>query len=267
MPPNLRNAWNHAKHEARTLANAELRQERTALEQSRAQLSAAQAELERREEQWAATNAAIEKALMETRAASEALRSQLASAQGELATLRSRYDADVDKLRRSLESARLGNAAVQAEREKALQAREETWRQQRQSLEAREVAHERRFLAEFDQARQSAKRLESELAKERKRRLQGEEAAAVERKKNWAALEEAKKSDRNLRDESKAQAIELSLVRGQRESLGEKLEAVQRQLVNEAAAHVQTRATLAQAIAAVGRRSPRKRQQRSGLQK
>ena len=151
--------------------------------------------------------------------------------------------------------------------ERALEAREEAWRQERQSLEAREVAHEHRFLAEIDQARQSAKQLESELAKERKRRLQGEEAAAVERKASWAALEEAKQADGKLRDELKSQAVALSLARGQGESLGDKLEAVQRQLADEAAAHAQTRSTLAQAIAAVGQRSPPKRQQRSGSQK
>ncbi|MDN8615650.1 DNA-binding protein [Variovorax ginsengisoli] len=267
LPPDLRNAWNHAKHEARTLANEALLTESTALEQGRTQLSADQAEMARREEQWVATNAAIEKALTETRAASEALRSELASAQGELATLRSRYDADVDKLRESLESERLGNAALRTEREKAIQAREEVWRQERQSLAAREVAHERRFLAEIDQARQSAKQLESELAKERKRRLQGEEAAAVERKTSWAALEEAKQADRDLRDELKAQAVALSLARGQAENLGEKLAAVQLQLSNEAAVHIQTRAALAQAIAAVGQRSPSKRQLRSASQK
>lgn len=266
LPANLRSAWNHAKHEALTLATQMLQEDRAALEQGRAQLSADQAEMTRREDQWVATNTAIEKALTETRAASEALRSELVSAQGELATLRSRYDADVEKLRKSLESERLGLVAVRAEREKALQAREEAWRQERQSLEAREVAHERRFLAEIDQARQSAKQLESELAKERKRRVQGEEAAAVERKTSWAALEELKQADRNLRDEMKSQAVGISLARGQVESLGEKLAAVQLQLVSEAAAHEQTRATLAQAIAAVGQRAPPKRQ-RSGLQK
>jgi hypothetical protein len=71
LPPNLRSAWNHAKHEARTFANQELQEERKALEQGRALLSADQAELARREEHWAATNASIEKALTETREASE----------------------------------------------------------------------------------------------------------------------------------------------------------------------------------------------------
>lgn len=267
LPGNLRSAWNHAKHEALTLAKQVLQEDRAALEQGRVQLSADQAEMARREEQWVATNSAIEMALTETRAASEALRSELVSAQGELATLRGRYDADVDKLRKSLESERLGNAALRTEREKALQAREDTWRQERQRLEAREVAHERRFLGEIDQARLSAKQLETELAKERKRRLQGEEAAAVERKTGWAALEEAKQADRNLRGELKSQAVALSLARGQAENLGEKLAALQLQLANEAAAHVQTRAALAQAIAAVGQRSHSKRQLRRGSQK
>jgi hypothetical protein len=55
--------------------------------------------------------------------------------------------------------------------------------------------------------------------------------------------------------------------RGQEERLGEKLGAVRRQLADEAAMHAQARATLAQAIAAVGQRSPKMRQQRSVRQK
>ncbi|MBT2321079.1 DNA-binding protein [Variovorax paradoxus] len=231
LPPNLRSAWNQAKT--------------------------------KREEQWAAATAAIEQALAETRDASEALRGELASAQAELASLRGRYDTDVDKLQNSLESERFANATIRAEHERALQAREGTWRQERERLEAREIAHEHRFLAEVDQARQSAKVLEAELAKERKRRLQVEEAAAVERKTHWVALEEAKQQDRKLRDELKSQAIALTQARGQGESLGEKLAAVRQQLADEAATHAQARATLAQAIAAVGQRMPKKRAQGS----
>jgi hypothetical protein len=55
------------------------------------------------------------------------------------------------------------------------------------------------FLAEVDQARKNAKLLEADLTKERKRRLQVEEAAAVERTTSWVALEEAKRSERKLR--------------------------------------------------------------------
>lgn len=223
LPPNLRSAWNHGKHEARTLANQALQEERAALEQGRAQLSADQAELAKREEQWVVTNAAIEKALAETREASEALRGELASAQGELAALRSRYDTDVDKLQQSLESERCANATSRAEHGRALQAREDTWRQEKERLEAREIAHERRFLAEVDQARQGAKVLEAELAKERRRRLQVEEAAAVERKTHWVALDEAKQLERKLREELQSQAVALAQTRAQGEVLASNL--------------------------------------------
>jgi hypothetical protein len=267
LPPNLRSAWNHAKHEARTLANQALLNERMALEQGRAQLCADQAELARREEQWAATNAAIEKALAETHDASEALRSELASAQGELASLRSRFNTEVDKLQESLGSERRANETMRAEHARALQTREDTWRQERERLEAREIAHERRFLAEVDQARQSAKLLEIEVAKERKRRLQVEEAAAVERKTHWVALEDAKKAERKLREELQSQAIALTQTRAQEEGLSQQLEAVRRQLADEAATHAQARATLAQAIAAMAQRLPKKRGQGSVRQK
>lgn len=59
LPPNLRTAWNHAKLEARTLANEALMEERTALEQGRVQLSADQAEMARREEQWVGIGVSI----------------------------------------------------------------------------------------------------------------------------------------------------------------------------------------------------------------
>ncbi|MBT2324890.1 DNA-binding protein [Variovorax paradoxus] len=182
LPPNLRSAWNHAKNEARTIANQALLEERAALEQGRAQLCADQAELAKREEQWVATTAAIEKALTETRDASEALRGELASAHGELGRLHGRYSTDVDKLQESLASERRLNETLRVEHARALEARKDTWQRERERLEAREIAHERRFLAEVDQARQSAKLLETELAKERKRQLQIGEEAAVERK-------------------------------------------------------------------------------------
>jgi len=237
------------------LANQSLQEDRTALEQSRAQLCADQAELARREEQWAATTAAIEKALAETRDASEALRSELASAQSELASLRQRYDTDVDRLQAFLSSERRANATMRADHERALQDRENTWRQERERLEAREIAHERRFLAEVDQARQEAK--------ERKRRLQIGEEAAVERKTHWVALEEAKQLERKLREELQSQAVALAQTRAQGEGLGEQLAAVRGQLAKEAATHAEVRAALAQAIAAVAQRSPRKRGQGS----
>ncbi|MDM0037039.1 DNA-binding protein [Variovorax sp. J22P271] len=259
LPPNLRSAWNHAKHEARTLAIQTLREEREALEQGRAQLSADQAEFAKRAEHWVATNAAIEKALTETRDVSETLRGELAFAQAELAALRSRYDSDVDKLQQALDVERHANATSRAEHERALQAREDTCRQEKGRLEAREIAHERRFLAEVDQARQSAKLLETEFAKEKKHRFQVEEGAAAERKAHWIALEEARQVERKLREELQSQAVALTQERGQVESLSDKLEAVRQQLTEEAAMHTQARTALAQAIAAVAQRLPKKR--------
>ncbi|MDM0116289.1 hypothetical protein QTI66_29455 [Variovorax sp. J22R133] len=235
--------------------------ERAVLELGRAHLSADQAELMNREEQLAATNAAIEKALAETRDASEALRGELALVQGELVKLRSRYDTDVDKLRDSLASERCANESTQAENERTLRTREDRWREECERLEAREAAHERRFLTEVDQARQGAKLLESELAKERKCRLQVEEEGAVDRKTHWAALEEAKRSERKLREELQSQAIALTQTRAREHGLGEQIESMRRQLAAEAATHAQARAALAQAIAAVAQRTSKRRGQ------
>jgi len=103
--------------------------------------------------------------------------------------------------------------------------------------------------------------LETDLAKERKRRLQIGEEAAVERKTHWVALEEAKQLERKLRDDLQSQAVALARTRAQEEALGEQLAAVRGQLAEEAATHAQARSTLAQAIAAVAQRSPKKRGQ------
>lgn len=138
---------------------------------------------------------------------------------------------------------------------------------ERERLEARKTAHERRLLAEVDQARHSAKVLEAELVKKKMRRLQVEEAAVVELKTHWVALEEAMQAVRELPEELHSQAVALTHARGQEESLGEKLDAVRRQPADEAAMHAQARATLAQAIAAVAQRLPKQRGQGSVPQK
>lgn len=261
LPSDLRSAWNDAKHEARTLANQALQEERAALAQGRAQLSADQAELAKREEQWSATAAAIDKALAESREASAALRGELALAQSELVHLRSRYDNDVDQLRASLTAARQAHETMRSEHGRTLEAREAAWLKERERLEAREAAHERRFLAEVDQARQSARLLETELAKERKRRVQAEEAATAERTAQRVSLAEARTLERQLREELQSQGVSLAQANGKVERLGEQLATVRQQLAGEAATHAQARATLAEALAAAAQRASRRRGQ------
>jgi hypothetical protein len=99
LPPSLRGAWNHAKHEARAIADQALQDERAALAQSKEQLSLDQAALVARGEQMTAAKADLEASLAGTHHTCDALRAELAQAQNEIAALRSRYESEVEKLR------------------------------------------------------------------------------------------------------------------------------------------------------------------------
>lgn len=254
LPTDLRSAWNHAKHEARTLATQALQDERVALEQGRAQLLADQDSLAAREAQWVAAHTAIEQALAETRAASEALRIELTTTQSELIELRRRAAHEVETLREQVGKLRQANESLRGEHARTLEAHEAAWRQERESLQAREAAHEKRFLAEVDRARQGVKALEAEMAKEKKRRTQLEDAWGTERAALGAALQEARGVERELRKELQAQVGELSRAQTHCEALEERLGEAGLRLTEEKAAHIAARSALAQAIAAVGQK-------------
>ena len=254
LPTDLRIAWNHAKHEARTLATQALQGERVALEQGRAQLLADQAALTAREAQWTAAQVTVEQALAETRAALEALRAELTTSQNELAALRRSAAQELKTLREQVGNLRQANEALRGEHARALESREAGWRQERESGQAREAAHEKRFLAEVDRARQSVKTLETEMAKEKKRRAQLEDASGAERASLGAALQEARSMERGLRKELQEKEGELSRAQAQCQALEEKLGAAGQQLSEEKAEHRAARIALAQAIAAVGQK-------------
>ena len=137
MPPNLRSAWIHAKHEARILANETLQEERVVLEHDMAKLATDEAALATREQQWGASKAAIEEALTETREVSEALRSELAGARKELADLRRRATQEVDQPREALVRANRAQETLRDEHARALEAREADWRDERERARPR----------------------------------------------------------------------------------------------------------------------------------
>ncbi|CAN7725183.1 hypothetical protein LJR290_006160 [Variovorax sp. LjRoot290] len=108
------------------------------------------------------------------------------------------------------------------------------------------------MLAEVDRARQTAKALESELAREQQRRVKGEEAAAKrlegELEKLHQVREAARHAEAGLREQLAAQGIELAQARTQAEALGASVEALQGRIDDEKASHEQTRRMLAEAL-------------------
>ncbi|SCK54387.1 replication region DNA-binding N-term [Variovorax sp. HW608] len=265
LPPSLRGAWNHAKHEARAIADQALQDERAALEQSREQLSLDQEALVAREEQLMATKAALDSALAETRQTCDALRAELAQAQNDIAVVRSRYESEVEKLRGTNAQLQRDAVVLRDEHAQALSSRETAWTQERQRTQEREAAHERRFLTEVDQARQAAKAIEAQLIKERKRWSQWEEAADAERKAQRAAAVAARESEDELHEQLLEQSTALARAEATSRGLEEQLVATREQLMDEKGAHSAARAALAQAIAAVAQRaSTPKRSSRRG---
>jgi len=254
LPTELRSAWHHAKHEARTLAHQALQAERLALEEDQAKLRADQTALIAREAQWAGAQAVLKRTLAETHDASEAQRSQLAATQKELADLRRRAAQETDTLREEVAQLRQGNESLRGEHARLTEAHEAAWRQERERLQAREAAHEKRFLVDVDRARQSVKALEADMAKEKKRRVQLEDASGAERASLGAALQEARGVERELRKELQAQAVVLSRAQVNCQALDEKIGAIGRALAEERIAHRAARTALAQALAAVGQR-------------
>ncbi|SEB18477.1 DNA-binding protein [Variovorax sp. YR216] len=254
LPTDLRSAWNHAKHEAHTLANQALQEEHSRLEQGMAKLVADEAALAAREKEWLGSKDAIEKALNETREVSEALRSELAAAQKELADLRARTTQQIDQLRDEVAKTSHAQGALRDEHARVLEARDAAWREERERVQAREAAHEKRFLAEVDRARQSTKALEAEMAKEKKRRVQLEDASAAERASLGAALQEARSVERELRKELQGKGEELSRAQALCQGLEERLGAATQQLTEEKAAHGAARVAPSRAIAAMGER-------------
>jgi predicted nucleic acid-binding Zn-ribbon protein len=118
-------------------------------------------------------------------------------------------------------------------------------------MHEREAAHKLRFLTEVDLARQGVNALESDLAKEKKRRTQLEEGTDTERQAYRAALDEARRTERNLREDLQRQAVALARAEAASHGLEQQVSAMREQLADAKGAHDAATA-LAHAIAAVG---------------
>ena len=267
MPVGVRNAarllWETARREAEEVQRVELESVRAELQAREDALVEAQAALAQREEAFAQARVSLDSALASSQQAREALEHQLKEHALEAHRVRTGLDDDIKRLTALLSQAGGTQERMRREHAKAMAARDQDLRQ----AEERHSGQERRMLAEVDRARQTAKALESELAKEQQRRTKSEEAAAkrleAELEKLHQAREAARQAETALREQLAAQGIDLAQARTQTEALAASVEALQARLDEEKAAHEQTRRMLAEALvskaAAKGTISTRRR--------
>jgi hypothetical protein len=178
----------------------------------------------------------------------EALERQLKEHALEAHRVRIGLDDDIRRLTALLSLAGETQERMRREHAEAMAARDQDLRQS----EERHAGQEKRMLAEVDRARQTAKALEPELAREQQRRAKSEEAAAkrleAELEKVHRVRETARQAEAGLRDQLAVQGIELAQTRTQAEALAASVEALEGRLDDEKAAHEQTRRMLAEAL-------------------
>jgi len=226
-------------------------------------LAEAQAALAQREEAFAQARVSLDSALASSQQAREALEHQLKEHALEAHRVRMGLDDDIKRLTALLSQAGEVQERVRREHADAMAVRDQDLRQ----AEERHAGQERRMLAEVDRARQTAKALESELAREQQRRTKGEEAAAkrleAELEKLHQVREAARQAEAGLREQLAVQGIDLARARTKTEALAASVEALEGRLDDEKASHEKTRRMLAEALvsksAAKGDTSARRR--------
>ncbi|RST48721.1 DNA-binding protein [Variovorax sp. MHTC-1] len=255
VPVSVRNAtrllWETARREAEQVQRQEMEAARAELRENEEALRHGQTELVQREAAFEQARASLNAALASSQQAREALERQLAEQAVEAQRLRASTDHEIARLDALLLEASASKEALRQEHAAALAARDRDLR----DAEARHAAQEKRMLADVDRARQAAKQLEAELAREQQRRVRGEEAAAqlrdVDRQALRDAQQAAQQTERALRDQLAAHGIALAQAQSQGAALQQRLDDFQRQSGEEKKSHDATRALLAGALAVV----------------
>ncbi|CAN7772751.1 DNA-binding protein [Variovorax sp. LjRoot175] len=267
VPVSVRNAtrllWETARREAEEVQRQELDAARAELQERRNELVEAQAALAQREDAFAQARVSLDSALASSQQAREALERQLKEHAVEAHRVRTSLDDDIKRLTALLSQAGESQERTRRDHAEAMAVRDQDLRQ----AEERHAVQERRMLAEVDRARQTAKTLEAELAKEQQRRAKGEEAAVkrldAELEKLQQLREDTRQAEAGLREQLAVQGIELAQARTQAEALGASVEALESRVGDEKASHEQTRRMLAEALisksAAKGDTSVRRR--------
>ena len=266
MPVGVRNAakllWETARREAEEVQRGELDSVRSELQERGNALVEAQAALEQREEAFAHARVSLDAALASSQQAREALERQLKEHALEAHRVRTGLDEEIKRLTALLSQASDTQERMRREHAEAMAARDQDLRQ----AEERHAGQERRMLAEVDRARQTAKALESELAREQQRRAKSEEAAAKrlegELEKLHQVREAARQAEAGLREQLAAQGIDLAQAQTKTEALAASVETLEGRIDDEKASHEKTRRMLAEALgskAAAKRASPARR--------
>ncbi|RST47326.1 DNA-binding protein [Variovorax sp. MHTC-1] len=267
VPVSVRNAtrllWETARREAEEVQRVELESVRSELQERGNALVEAQTALAQREDAFAHARVSLDSALASSQQARETLERQLKEHALEAHRVRAGLEDEIKRLTTLLSQAGESQERMRREHAEAMASRDQDLRQ----AEERHAVQERRMLAEVDRARQTAKALETELAREQQRRAKGDEAAAKrlegELEKLHQVREAARRAEAGLREQLAAQGIELAQARTQAEALAARVEALQARINDEKAAHEQTRRMLAEALvsrsAAKGDASTRRR--------
>ncbi|CAN7768727.1 hypothetical protein LJR175_007393 [Variovorax sp. LjRoot175] len=233
--------WETARREAEEVQRGELESVRSELQERENGLAEAQAALAQREDAFAQARVSLDAALASSQQAREALERQLKEHALEAHRVRTGLDDDIKRLTTLLSQAGETQERMRREHAEAMAARDQDLRQ----AEDRHAGQERRMLAEVDRARQTAKALESELAREQQRRAKSEEAAAkrleAELEKLHQAREAARQTEAGLREQLAAQGIDLAQARTQTEALVSRID-------EEKASHEKTRRMLAETL-------------------
>jgi chromosome segregation ATPase len=263
VPVSVRNAmrllWETARREAEQSQEAALAEARAALRAKETELDGKQLELGQRETAFTQTRSSLDQALASSQQSREALEHQVTALasdglrQREAAAKEvARIDALLVDAQAAAERLRQEHAAVQAVRDQDLR-----------NVIDRHTAQERRMLEDVDRARQEAKQLGSSLARERQQRIQSEEAAAQTLEAGRRMLRETQRAtqqmERELRDQLGEQSTLLVQAQSQAEASQQRLDDLQKALLEEKAAHQLTRGLLADVLAATKKASQTKR--------
>ena len=190
--------WAVARREAEQAQRQATEAERRTLELERAALAEQEADLQQREGTFAQTRAKLDEALAAANQALAAMQAQMHVQQQESARLLSDSEAEVRRLRKSLEDAVGSKEALRETMAAALT------QQQRAAKEAEERhrVHERRLLAEVDRERLATAKAVADLAKAQKAH-----AAEAETSRNaLLAAQQALHQEQGTRREGEAAA-------------------------------------------------------------
>lgn len=257
LPLGVRNAarllWETAQRESEAVQRAALASVREDQALREAALVEAQATLAQREDAFAQARVSLDAALAASQQAREGLERQLQEQATEAQRLRAVLEREVLRLNALLAQAAEAQERMRTEHAGMLAARDQDLRQ----AEERHASHERRLLTEVDRARQAAKALEDDLAKELQKRARGEAAAAERAQEAQDKLQQVREAVRSTETRLQQQlsecAVQAAQQRAEQLALRAQLEAAQQAITDERLAHEGSRRLLSDALANAAR--------------